>query len=820
MNQPARPWRARGILIAGVLAAVALVPANASAAAPKPSTESRYSLVHGCFALAAGDSFVAKSGGGYAASASGAGAAEPFRMQATDLGTYLLYGKAGDFLAAGSGDSVIVAKAPSPAAEWVVEEAGDGFTLENLGTGNSLAPAPGAAVKQGEPVSLSFTAAEGCATYPEVDVSASGKPVDGPTPYGETRGFWDPHMHMMAFEAFGGGLHCGRPWSRYGVPSALPDCAATEGPGGSADPVANFLNWSSPVDQHDTVGWPTFKDWPNHHSLTYEQTYYKWLERSWMGGMRLAVNLFVDNRAFCQVLAQPQHRRNECDEMATVRKEATAIYAMQDYIDAQAGGPGEGFFRIVRNPFEARRVINDGKMAVVLGIEVSELFGCTLSSGVPQCDQKDVDAGLDEFYDLGVRDLELLNKFDNAFVGVRFDSGTFGAAVNTGNFLTTGRFWQTKRCTGPEEDNQIDLPPPLGDPLYDLGLDSLLPPGGLPVYPSPPHCNVLGMTPLGEYLVRAMIDRGMVIDPDHMSVDAANRALEIANETGYSGLVSSHSWTDERNWPDIYDSGGVVAPKAGGSESFIETWKVAREMRDPDYYFGFGFGDDMNGFASQGAPREGASNPVSYPFKSFDGGVTFERQRSGKRTFDINTDGVAHYGLYPDWVEDLRMQAGDKIVKDLSRGSEAYLQMWERAVGVAPEKCLRKNAKLSGRGLGKVRLGDSAKRALKSAGQPDRRVGRLYRYCVAGKRGGEAVAVFTKRGKVGLVVSAAPGHRAGAVAVGDRTSKLARAKRLAGNVAKSGRFVYRTRGGKVAAVAVASGGASKRQILSGLKLAR
>ena len=42
---------------------------------------------------------------------------------------------------------------------------------------------------------------------------------------------------------------------------------------------------------------------------------------------------------------------------------------MQDYIDAQFGGPGKGFYRIVKTPFEARRVINSGKMAVVMGIE-------------------------------------------------------------------------------------------------------------------------------------------------------------------------------------------------------------------------------------------------------------------------------------------------------------------------------------------------------------------------------------------------------------------------------------------------------------------
>jgi hypothetical protein len=58
-----------------------------------------------------------------------------------------------------------------------------------------------------------------------------------------------------------------------------------------------------------------------------------------------------------------------------------------------------------------------------------------------------------------------------------------------------------------------------------------------------------------------------------------------------------------------------------------------------------------------------------------------DRQRSGTRVWDINTDGVAQYGLFPDYVEDLRKQAGNQIVTDLANGAEVYLQMWARAEG-------------------------------------------------------------------------------------------------------------------------------------------
>jgi hypothetical protein len=178
-------------------------------------------------------------------------------------------------------------------------------------------------------------------------------------------------------------------------------------------------------------------------------------------------------------------------------------------------------------------------------------------------------------------------------------------------------------------------------------------------------------------------------------------------------------------------------------------------MRDKRYYWGLGYGADMNGFGSQGPPRLGAKNPVKYPFKSFDGAVTLDKPKTGERTWDINKDGVAQYGLYPDWVEDLRMQAGDEIVQDMARGAEAYLQMWERATGVPATSSFSPKAKLTKRSIGRLRLGDSYVAALQRAGQPGSRDGRVWTWDVRGKRDGKVVAVLTPGGKIGLIAKKA-----------------------------------------------------------------
>ena len=192
----------------------------------------------------------------------------------------------------------------------------------------------------------------------------------------------------------------------------------------------------------------------------------------------------------------------------------------------------------------------------------------------------------------------------------------------------------------------------------------------------------------------------MLFDPDHMSVKARKASLDLIDSMKYSGVLSSHSWSTPDAYPRIYQEQGFITPYAGDSTGFVEKWKRHLTWANPKTYWGFGFGADINGLGAQGDPRPDAAtdHPVTYPFTTL-GGVKVDQQVSGQRVYDINKDGVAHYGLYPDWIQDLKMQAGDDIVKDMSRGPEAYLQMWERAYGVKPNACTNPTSKLLARDL-------------------------------------------------------------------------------------------------------------------------
>jgi hypothetical protein len=213
--------------------------------------------------------------------------------------------------------------------------------------------------------------------------------------------------------------------------------------------------------------------------------------------------------------------------------------------------------------------------------------------------------------------------------------------------------------------------------------------------------------------------------------------------------VSSHSWSTPDAYPRIYAEKGFITPYAGDSTGFVAKWKRHLTWANPKIYWGFGYGADINGLGAQGGPRPGnAKNPVTYPFTAL-GGVKVYKQVSGKRVYDINKDGVAHYGMYPDWIQDLKMIAGPAIVKDMYRGSEAYLQAWERAYGAKSDACSSPSYRHSKRFFGAhVKKGQSWWKVVTTVGQPHRRLGQKFSYCAVH---GKVTVNFTKAGKVASV---------------------------------------------------------------------
>lgn len=604
-----------------------------------------------------------------------------------------------------------------------------------------------------------FVPAEHCATFPEIETDTIGETFAKVyKPESENPivvGFADVHSHISATD-FLGGAHVGQPFSKYGVALALPKGVKRHGYTGFFDLIGNFYA-GKPFRFHDTQGWPTFEDWPAYNMLTYESAYYRWIKRAYKAGLRLLVNNLVQNDALCSLnkllrTTNPADPRlvhklrsavtgltglvkhfsnavindivqkalngvvsplvaNSCNGMKTAIRQAAFMYRMEAYIDAQNGGPGKGWFRIVKTPDQARRVIKNGKLAVVLGLEISNAFGCRVSIiplagkevvNRPDCTKQQIKDALDLLYQLGVRQINLIHEFNNALGG----TGIFnGGIINVGNFADTDSFWQTHDC---------DLSRPYfytpgalmtsANPLAYLGenplaraLNTLLQ-GTLPFYPTDVRqCNDRGITQLGRFAVKQTMKHHMMIDVDHMSVKMKSAVIQMALERNYPVISThgGHGGITMQQARNIMKTGGLINPIDVTPKDYLERLKLLKQVTPDDQLLAQSYTSDVNGMAAQPGP----SKPkISYPFTLFEGKgfeqpmfdgiepVTFKIScidESG-RCFNYNKEGVAHYGLYADWVQALRKLAVKKgkareVMKALYSSAEHYLRVWERA---------------------------------------------------------------------------------------------------------------------------------------------
>lgn len=631
-----------------------------------------------------------------------AGDAARFFLKPATLGQFLLTDQRGNYLA--SVVPTIQSGAPNPslATEWNITASEVSANNWRFQLQNRLTFAPirydywqAGWVKTwwgGYPtVSLvsetqfKLVAQSGCRAFPEITANVRGDVnrlkgnVNAPV-----RGYVDAHTHITSYEFMGGRVMHGSPFHRWGVPYALDDSRRTHGLNGSLDLIGNIFVYGTPTHQYDTRGWPDFPWWPNSEQLTHSGYYYKWMERAWLSGLRLTVTQLVENEVLCNVQSTINPvgwvGANSCNEMDSIRLQVKRLREMQAYIDAQYGGPGKGFFRLVTSPAEARRVIADGKLAVVMSIEASETLNCGVRD---YCTIATIEAGLNELYALGIRGLFPAHKFDNQLSGAVLEDGF----INIGEALSTGHYYESEHCDADTRGKKMTTGVPVvGEIPLITGLLGQI--GATPTYDNhDDHCNWRGLTDKGVYLVNRMIDLNMIIDIDHLSAKAAGQIMDIVEARHYSGVVSSHSFMASardgglhRNFLRMLSAGGFSAVYNGNADGnrFAIPRYLAGVKQTP-YLRAVGIGSDMSGLGGQpGVRSNAASDPLRYPFTN-EFGLVFDRQVSGNRTFDLNRDGMAHYGLLADVMEDVRQRSGSEAYEAIMNSAEGYLQMWERA---------------------------------------------------------------------------------------------------------------------------------------------
>ena len=601
----------------------------------------------------------------------------------------------------------------------------------------------------------------------EPDTGWSGT---GGAPTSSARGYADLHLHLFGHMAHGGKLLVGEPYysecggvnlpanwekrpleerviSQHGATNQA-DCKndklAVNKSLGDTDNYRKIHRGhglytvigggTGDVAEQSNFGAPVFSGWPVWSSSIHQQSYYKWLERAWRGGLRTVIMYAVTNTALCKATT---HVRNnvgvspkvDCDDpMASIKEQIKAAYKFEAFI--QKNHPDQ-WFKIVKTAAEARQVVKAGKLAVVLGIEVDNLFNCKLKAN--ECLGVNLDQEIDEIYELGVRNVFPVHNFENGYGA----PATWQSAIELGNKAVEGSWWQSEECPPGYgyklTDNVIDAQLDFFKLMLGFGADKAAMP---PKRTETASCNKNGLSSLGRVLVKKLMDKGIIVDVDHMSNKSLNDTLKLAKDRAYPApLIASHvqffdlnekKVTHERMRTaqqlfDIKGTGGMIAAmlKDDGldvpdrlekkdSVPYITT-KHAQTVDDTCRHSSRVFahmlqyavdrmggpvamGSDFNGMAGHFNPRFGPqacgknkaeqalqTKKMEYPF-ILRGFGKFEKQITGDKTFDYNYDGLAHVGLLPDFIEDLKTVGLSNYYLDkLFRSADAYVDVWERA---------------------------------------------------------------------------------------------------------------------------------------------
>jgi microsomal dipeptidase-like Zn-dependent dipeptidase len=354
-----------------------------------------------------------------------------------------------------------------------------------------------------------------------------------------------------------------------------------------------------------------------------------------------------------------------CNDMEAVDLQLRAAKDMEAYVDAKSGGPGAGWYRIVRSPSEARAAIEAGKLAVVLGIEVDYLFNCH--------DEGDLTAGqlrwqLDRYYALGVWHVFPIHFGNNGFGCTAFQNALEHATLADNPIALENRWGAISPLNPLATINAYDVATEDGTASgyeYRTG-----------------RRNVQGFTNLGETLIEEMISRGMIIDVDHMSARSKADTLDIWEAhhhpvvAGHVGFVEiSHGGKSHEGQllaaevERIRSLGGMIGVIVHqGDLEEIDTWESPGQTVVPHicghssnsvaqaYLYGVSkmrggpvaWGSDFNGYAGLPSPRFGPEacqggtmpgapplNAVNYPFTVASSGEQMDRCVTGDRIFDI-----------------------------------------------------------------------------------------------------------------------------------------------------------------------------------------
>jgi microsomal dipeptidase-like Zn-dependent dipeptidase len=527
-----------------------------------------------------------------------------------------------------------------------------------------------------------------------------GLPRIPPPPSAKLRGFVDLHTHPLANLGFGGKLFYGGPDIGALLP-ADPDChhnvratSEQQALGHDKSTHGGHDFFSNPCgdelrkavihglqqglhgadETEDASGYPTFSEWPVWNDLTHQKMWVEWIRRAYHGGLRVMVALAVNNKTLGDMTAGPGDYPTD-DKSSADRQ----IEEIKSFV-ARHGD----FMEVAYTSADLHRIVSANKLAVVVGLEIDHIgnFQTVQNPAVPSDEAVRTEIG--RLHREGVRYIFPVHVLDNAFGG----SAAYVNLFDVSNVRESGHPYDlvcaspTDNITYRYDNNDLDT---------KLVLVQLAKTGFAVESINTPQCpngigqkNRLPLTARGITAIKEMMRLGMLIDIDHMSQAAADQALGLAWQfhypvnSGHNGLrgAVAGSQNERALRADQYATIGKLHGMAGVGSAGLDSGRwlslynhVVQAMGGGDVVAGFG--TDTNGFAL-GMPRRASSLKYS---------SSFPPSRDGQRTWDYNRDGVAHYGMLWDFLEDVRTLPGGATVIDnnFMYGADYFFRTWQIA---------------------------------------------------------------------------------------------------------------------------------------------
>ena len=524
----------------------------------------------------------------------------------------------------------------------------------------------------------------------------------GAQAHAAVEGYVDLHSHLMGEHAFGGSWFWGR--TEGPINSALARCDGNFGylPGQGSHGatiypiVSEFLGPDTGWHLGRRRGYDNrrcryffgipipgtcprehFEDWPKWDAIAHQQMWYGHLQQSYNNGLRIMAVSLDESEFLCKT-TPPLRRRYNCDEMESIRRQAGFLRGFATRNSSWVG--------IAETPAQARALIAQGKLALVMTAELTKLF----PSG-------DYIQQLNELHALGIRSLQLVHHADNRFAGTA-PMNQLRTAGSLVEFLSGGGInthINDTVCRNAAGQISVESVP-----------HQLLPFINRPKCDGWEYVNQEGLTQDGRNLINAMIDRGMILDVSHLSRKAFREMYQIAVARGNYPLTYSHThmWNtvDDHDKNEKYlrddeihmitDTGGMIGLRTGpeSTHAYIRpplaqplvanscpgsTRSFAQSLLYAlDKNLNVGFGADLNGFVKQMKGVSFSSCPYDYA------------QLTASNSYrDFHRKGFGHAGFFPDLITDLkRVGVPQSYMDKLEKHSaEIYLQIWERSLALS-----------------------------------------------------------------------------------------------------------------------------------------